>query len=89
MQDFNLENIVRANIKTLQPYSSARTEYTGDALIFLDANENSYGSPLDDLPSPVGEGQGVRFNRYPDPLQSDLKKPFKRKEKFEEIDEKK
>ena len=38
--------------------------------MFLDANENAYGSPL---PSPSGEGLGVRFNRYPDPLQWQLK----------------
>ena len=62
MKNFNLDSLVRENIKNLQPYSSARTEYTGDAAIFLDANENSYGSPLD-----------VNYNRYPDPLQWQLK----------------
>ncbi len=73
MTTFNIDSLVRENIKLLKPYSSARTEYSGDASVFLDANENSYGSPLDDLPSPVGEGHGVRFNRYPDPLQWELK----------------
>ncbi len=63
MKNFNLENLIRKNIKNLKPYSSARTEYTGDAAIFLDANENSFGSPLDE-----------NFNRYPDPLQWQLKK---------------
>ena len=43
---FNLENLVRENIKRLTPYSSARKEFTGAARIFLDANENSFGSPL-------------------------------------------
>jgi len=62
MKNFNLDNLVRENIKTLQPYSSARAEYAGDALVFLDANENSYGSPLD-----------VNYSRYPDPLQRQLK----------------
>src|ERR1035437_10060526 len=62
MKKFNLDNLVRDNIKSLQPYSSARTEYTGDAAVFLDANENSYGSPLEE-----------NFNRYPDPLQWQLK----------------
>jgi histidinol-phosphate aminotransferase len=62
MKNFNLDSLVRKNIKILQPYSSARVEYTGDALVFLDANENSYGSPLD-----------VNYNRYPDPLQWQLK----------------
>ena len=45
------------------PYSSARDEFQGDASIFLDANENSYGSPLE-----------AAYNRYPDPLQGPLKK---------------
>jgi len=62
MKNIELNDLVRANIKTLHPYSSARTEYTGEALVFLDANENSYGSPLD-----------VNYNRYPDPLQGRLK----------------
>ncbi|MFI5163694.1 MAG: histidinol-phosphate transaminase [Bacteroidia bacterium] len=62
---FKLENILRENIKKLVPYSSARDEFKGEANIFLDANENSYGSPL-----PLGAGQ---FNRYPDPLQLKLK----------------
>jgi histidinol-phosphate aminotransferase len=59
---FNLENIVRENIKNLTPYSSARKEFTGAAQIFLDANENSFGSPL------AGD-----YNRYPDPLQVEIK----------------
>ncbi len=40
----NIQNLLRDNIKNLKPYSSARDEYTGDVGIFLDANENSYGS---------------------------------------------
>ena len=59
---FKLENLVRENIKRLVPYSSARKEFTGAARIFLDANENSFGSPL-----------GKNYNRYPDPLQWKLK----------------
>lgn len=58
-----LENLVRENIKRLTPYSSARKEYSGAAQIFLDANENSFGSPLTE-----------RYNRYPDPLQTEIKK---------------
>ena len=61
--DFNLNNLIRANIKNLKPYSSARDEFKGEASIFLDANENSYGSPLTKW-----------YNRYPDPLQWELKK---------------
>ena len=62
MQKLNLDSLVRDNIKKLHPYSSARTEYSGEASVFLDANENSYGSPLDE-----------NYNRYPDPLQWKLK----------------
>ena len=62
MKNFDLEKLIRPNIKTLKPYSSARSEYTGDASVFLDANENSFGSPLDE-----------DYNRYPDPLQIKLK----------------
>ncbi len=59
---FNLQNSVRENIKRLTPYSSARKEFSGAAQIFLDANENSFGSPL-----------SVNYNRYPDPLQVEIK----------------
>ena len=62
---FNLENILRENIKKLVPYSSARDEYKGTQGIFLDANENSLGSPIDDITENV--------NRYPDPQQLELK----------------
>ncbi len=59
---FSLENIIRKNIKNLKPYSSARDEFSGEAKIFLDANENSLGSPLLKW-----------YNRYPDPHQKQLK----------------
>jgi histidinol-phosphate aminotransferase len=61
--NFDLDKLVRENIKELVPYSSARDEFRGDAKIFLDANENSLGSPLIKW-----------YNRYPDPHQSELKK---------------
>jgi histidinol-phosphate aminotransferase len=67
--NFILENILRENIKKLIPYSSARNEYKGKDGIFLDANENSFGFPL----LFQGESLGVRLNRYPDPLQIDVK----------------
>ena len=55
----SLEKLVRPNIWSLAPYSSARDEYSGkEAHIFLDANENPYNAP---------------YNRYPDPLQRELK----------------
>ncbi len=60
--EFNLQKLVRENIRNLKPYSSARHEFTGKASIFLDANENAFGSPLSE-----------NFNRYPDPLQRQLK----------------
>ena len=59
---FDLQKLVRKNIKELTPYSSARNEFKGEASVFLDANENAYGSPLNE-----------NFNRYPDPLQWQVK----------------
>ena len=61
-QEFNLHNLIRENIKNLKPYSSARHEFTGKASVFLDANENPYGSTVPE-----------NYNRYPDPLQWQLK----------------
>jgi histidinol-phosphate aminotransferase len=56
----SLKELTRPNIWELAPYSSARNEYSGrTARVFLDANENPYNSPL---------------NRYPDPLQLEVKK---------------
>ena len=60
---FDLNKLVRENIKNLKPYSSARSEFSGTASVFLDANENSFGSPLTKW-----------YNRYPDPQQWELKK---------------
>jgi histidinol-phosphate aminotransferase len=54
---FDLNKIVRENVKNLTPYSSARDEFTGKTGIFMDANENPYGN----------------LNRYPDPYQRELK----------------
>ncbi|MFA5444242.1 MAG: histidinol-phosphate transaminase [Bacteroidales bacterium] len=53
----DINKIVRSNILSLQPYSSARSEFHGKEGIFLDANENPFGS----------------LNRYPDPFQRELK----------------
>ena len=58
--ELDLNKLVRGNILRLTPYSCARDEFKGhDASVFLDANENPYNAPL---------------NRYPDPLQEDLKR---------------
>ena len=53
-----IEALVRPNILRLKPYSSARHEFSGEASVFLDANENPFDTGL---------------NRYPDPLQWKLK----------------
>lgn len=53
----SLSSLVRPNILALEPYSSARSEYSGKGSVFLDANENPFGI----------------YNRYPDPMQRVLK----------------
>jgi len=60
---FSIDQLVRKNIASLIPYSSAREEYAGDDGIFLDANENPYNSSV---------------NRYPDPLQVTVKNRISR-----------
>lgn len=55
---FDIDQVIRKNIKTLTPYSSARDEFSGKEGVFLDANENPFGE----------------YNRYPDPYQKELKK---------------
>lgn len=52
-----IAQLVRPNILSLKPYSSARDEFPGTEGVFLDANENPYGV----------------LNRYPDPHQAILK----------------
>ena len=61
--NFDVQKLLRENIRHLVPYSSARDEFTGVAQVCLDANENSLGSPLTKW-----------YNRYPDPYQHQLKK---------------
>src|SRR5210317_321587 len=53
-----INKLLRKNIQTLKPYSSARDEYTGEAMVFLDANENPFNEP---------------YNRYPDSSQTIVK----------------
>ena len=80
---FNLQKALRPHIADIKPYSSARDEYSGSEGVFLDANENSLGTPGVDAPG-VGtpgvdapgmdvSGRGINFNRYPDPYQQQLK----------------
>src|ERR1700722_794495 len=59
---FNLDKLLRDNIRRLVPYSSARDEFKGEASVFIDANENRLGSPLTKW-----------YNRYPDPHQWKIK----------------
>lgn len=54
----NIQDLLRKNIRSLQPYSCARDEFKGEASVYLDANENPYNAP---------------YNRYPDPLQWEVK----------------
>ena len=56
--NFDLDKLIRPNIRNLIPYSSARDEYSGNASVFLDANESPFNEP---------------YNRYPDPQQKILK----------------
>ncbi|GET32069.1 histidinol-phosphate aminotransferase [Prolixibacter bellariivorans] len=55
---FDIQKLLRDNIRKLKPYSSARDEFSGEAAVFLDANENPFNAP---------------YNRYPDPRQKELK----------------
>ncbi|MBN1116698.1 MAG: histidinol-phosphate transaminase [Bacteroidales bacterium] len=59
---FNLQEKLRKNIRDLEPYSSARDEFQGIASVYLDANENPFNNGI---------------NRYPDPLQEELKTKIK------------
>ncbi len=63
----DLEKIVRENIINLKPYSSARDEFKGTADVFLDANENPFGT----------------LNRYPDPHQIEVKEKLSTIKKVE------
>ena len=59
----SIEQWVRPNIRRLQPYSSARNEFSGEASVWLDANESPFNTP---------------YNRYPDPLQWAVKQRLAR-----------
>ena len=58
-QTLDIRELLRENIRTLAPYSTARDEYQGELGIYLDANENPYDN---------------NYNRYPDPHQKNLKR---------------
>lgn len=65
---FNLQKLVRDNIRTLEPYRCARDDFKEG--ILLDANENTHGPALSSISSWEDE---LELNRYPDPHQIDLK----------------
>ncbi|WP_406683853.1 histidinol-phosphate transaminase [Seonamhaeicola sp. MEBiC1930] len=71
MKTFKIQNIIRGNVKAMKAYSSARDEYVSDGskMVFLDANENPFEN-------------GV--NRYPDPLQRNLKAVLAEQKKVSE-----
>jgi histidinol-phosphate aminotransferase len=58
MVTINIKDLIRKDLQNLEPYSSARNEFSGAASVFLDANENPFETNV---------------NRYPDPNQFDLK----------------
>lgn len=64
---FDIQQLLRPHLRKFKAYSSARTEYTGADAIFLDANEN-----------PLGSASGQSVNRYPDPVQTQVKKEISR-----------
>ncbi len=67
-----VKDLVRPNIVAMAPYSSARSEFSGEGKVFLDANE--YPSPL------IGE-----LNRYPDPFQKEVKEMVTQLQSFQGI----
>lgn len=60
--EFKLNELLRDNILKLSPYTSARDEFSGEGDVYIDANEN-----------PLGSATQHHHNRYPDPLQLELK----------------
>lgn len=59
----NVSALVRNNVKKMKKYASAREEFKGTAKVFLDANENAFGS-----------SSGTDLNRYPEPVPKQLRK---------------
>lgn len=68
-QVFNVDNLIRPNIRELTPYHSARDDFEEGLL--LDANENSLGAPYPDA-------ERLALNRYPDPHQKKLRETIAR-----------
>jgi len=82
-----IKNLVRENIKKLVPYSSARDDFAGDASVFMDANENPFDTNIrieflkdsesvmvsNRVYNEISKIRLAKLNRYPDPLQHELK----------------
>lgn len=62
----DITKLIRPHLLNIKPYASARAEFSGTAEVWLDANENAYGTP--------GSEESTGFHRYPDPYQTELKK---------------
>lgn len=62
VEEFKIERLIRSHLRNITPYSSARSEYSGNNSILLDANENSLGS--------LGS---QTLNRYPSPKHLELR----------------
>jgi histidinol-phosphate aminotransferase len=71
MNNFNINNLVRENIKKMKSYSSARDEFKDFThnMVFLDANENPFSNGI---------------NRYPDPQQKILKSILSKQKRINE-----
>ena len=69
----DLQKLLRPHLQKLVPYASARDEFSGEAAVFLDANEN-----------PLGSATAEEYNRYPDPYQHRVKHMLARVKKVKE-----
>ena len=79
-----ISDLVRSNIRTLEPYSSARDEYAGEAAVWLDANESPYEGGVELVLRDPATGRELTvagagaLNRYPDPYHRDLRREIAR-----------
>jgi len=62
----NIQNLIRPELRDFTPYSTARSEFEGESMVFLDANESPFAD--EELSLKV-----QNLNRYPDPRQKELR----------------
>ena len=62
----NIQKLIRKNIQSLKPYTSARDLYNNPDFVLLDANENNFGSTFNEICE-------LKLNRYPDPRQNEMR----------------